>query len=399
MPMADAQETSVAIIGGCGHVGLPLGLAFADEGLTVTLVDTSEERRAMVAGGELPFLERGADELLPRVLESRHLQLAANLDGLSEVDVVVLTIGTPIDEFLNPDIAAFDTAVEETLARMRDGQLLVVRSTVAPGVTERVVRRVASGGPDVDVAYCPERIAQGFALTELRSIPQIVAGATSRAAERAAALFSRLAQQVEIVSLREAELAKLFSNAYRYINFAIANQFYMLAARMDVDYGRVHEVATLDYPRMQGLAMSGFAGGPCLLKDTMQLAAFSHHEFPLGQAAMIVNEGLPAFLVERLLSERDLQNETVAVLGMAFKGNSDDPRSSLSYKLKKVLELHAARVLCTDPYVKDPSFVSLETCLAEADLLVIGSTHHVYKELDTDKPVLDVFGFVEGSSR
>jgi len=386
---------SVAILGGCGHVGLPLGLAMADVGMTVTLVDTSLHRRDMVARGELPFMEQGGAELLPRMLEAGRLLLSGEMSALVDVDVVVLTIGTPVDEFMNPAVGGFDRTVEETLVNMRDGQLLIIRSTIFPGVADRVAAQVARTGPDVDVAYCPERIAQGFALVEIKSIPQIVSGASERAAERAAAFFSHLTEQVVTVTPREAELAKLFSNAYRYINFAIANQFYMLTEREGASYERVHAAATLDYPRMAGLAMSGFAGGPCLLKDTMQLAAFSHQNFPLGQAAMVVNEGLPSFLVEQLAGTRDLSQDTVAVLGMAFKGNSDDPRSSLSYKLKKVLELRAKRVICTDPHVEDPSFVSLETCLEEADVLIIGTTHREYKNLKSGKPIVDVFGFVE----
>ena len=192
----------------------------------------------------------------------------------------------------------------------------------------------------------------------------------------------------------EAELAKLFSNSYRYINFAVSNQFYMLAERHGADFERVHEAVTRNYPRMQGFARAGFAGGPCLLKDTMQLASFNHNLLTLGQHAMMINEGLPRFLVDQLKSTRNLRDETVGILGMAFKGNCDDPRSSLSYKLRKVLTLECRRVLCTDPYITDPEFVSLNDCLAQSDVLILGACHSDYQQLRIEKPLVDVFGFI-----
>jgi UDP-N-acetyl-D-mannosaminuronic acid dehydrogenase len=385
----------VAILGGCGHVGLPLGMVLADRGHDVLLLDTSAERRDMVTRGEMPFLEVGADVLLPKVLESGRLTASGTLSDITDRDVIIVTIGTPVDEFLNPEVKIFDETISSVLEHMRDGQLLVIRSTVFPGVAERVALFTDRAGKDIDVTYCPERIAQGYAIDELPRTPQVVSGASQRARERAHAFFGTIVDEVLEVSMGEAELAKLFSNAFRYINFSIANQFYMIASRLGLDYENVYKAATHNYGRLSGLPMSGFAGGPCLLKDTMQLASFSHHNFPLGQAAMTINEGLPSFIVERLALDRDLSKDTVAILGMAFKGNSDDVRSSLSFKLKKVLELRAARVMCTDPYVPDDSLDSLEDCLAQADVLIIGACHKQYRHLKTDKHLVDAFGFVE----
>jgi UDP-N-acetyl-D-mannosaminuronic acid dehydrogenase len=161
---------------------------------------------------------------------------------------------------------------------------------------------------------------------------------------------------------------------------------------------RIHAAVTADYPRMAGFARSGFTGGPCLLKDTMQLASFNHNLFALGQTAMMVNEGLPSFIVERLRSMRNLAEETVGILGMAFKGQCDDPRSSLAYKLRKILTIQCRRVLCTDPYISDPEFVPLERALEESDVLILGACHEVYRRAKIDKPVVDVFGFLRTSS-
>jgi UDP-N-acetyl-D-mannosaminuronic acid dehydrogenase len=342
----------------------------------------------------MPFLERGASELLPVMLATGRLRTTTCSELIPEHDTVIVTIGTPVDEFMDPGVRSFDRAIDPILDRMRDGQLLILRSTVFPGVTERLDRRARERGLRIDIAHCPERIAQGYALEELNRLPQIVGGVTPAAAQRSAALFASLGAKVIKLPPIEAELTKLFCNAYRYISFAIANQFFTIAEKFDADFERIRRAMTSDYPRMAGFPLPGFAGGPCLLKDTMQLAAFNHNAFVIGQAAMMVNEGLPRVLVDSVKERYELTSCTAAILGMSFKGNCDDPRDSLAYKLRKVLTLECRRVLCTDPYISDPSFVPLETALGEADLVFVGACHDEYKDLEIDKPVIDVFNFL-----
>ncbi len=375
----------VAVVGGCGHIGLPLGLLLCDRGHTVTLVDVNASSVKTIADGKVPFHEEGADELLPKCLASGRLRLTLEAQAVRDQDVVLVTIGTPVDEYLDPDIRTFDRVIDDVVQWMRDGQLLMIRSTVFPGVTERLARRVADRGIQAHVAYCPERIAQGYALRELVELPQIVSGCSPHAESIAREFFEELGARVIPLSPIEAELAKLFTNSFRYINFAISNQFYMLAERYGADFGRIYDAVTSDYPRMKGFARSGFAGGPCLLKDTMQLASFNHNLLTLGQNAMMINEGLPRFIVDQLKAKGSLVNTTAGVLGMAFKGNCDDPRSSLSYKLRKVLTLECRRVLCTDPYIDDPSFVSLDECVSQSDVLILGACHSEYRDLRTTK--------------
>jgi UDP-N-acetyl-D-mannosaminuronic acid dehydrogenase len=211
----------------------------------------------------------------------------------------------------------------------------------------------------------------------------------------AAALFGRVAKTLIRLSPLEAELTKVFTNVWRYIQFATANQFFMIAADYGLDFYRIYEALTRDYPRMAGLPTSGFAAGPCLFKDTMQLAAATNNTFALGHAAMLINEGLPNFLVRHLKAAYPLSRMRVGVLGMAFKAESDDPRESLSYKLRKVLEYEAAEVLCTDPYIPDPSFLPLDEVVARADLLIIGAPHRPYRELKAgDTPVIDIWNLL-----
>jgi UDP-N-acetyl-D-mannosaminuronic acid dehydrogenase len=154
---------------------------------------------------------------------------------------------------------------------------------------------------------------------------------------------------------------------------------------------RIRQLA-YDYPRAADLPGAGFAAGPCLLKDTMQLAAFNNNNFTLGHAAMMVNEGLPLYVVHRLEQQYDLAEMSIGILGMGFKAESDDPRSSLSYKLKRILRFKAAEVLTTDPYVtSDPDLRPLDEVLARADLLVVGAPHRVYADLSPTQPVVDIW--------
>jgi UDP-N-acetyl-D-mannosaminuronic acid dehydrogenase len=383
----------LAIVGGCGHVGLPLGLAFARQGYQVDLVDTSAERAAQVNAGRMPFHEDDAEPLLAEGIRTGLLKATTDTRVLEDAAAIIVTIGTPVDEYLDPSVCEFDRSLHRLLELVRPGQLVVLRSTVFPGMTDRLARQLEQmGRGDVDLAYCPERIVQGKSLVELAQLPQLVGGATPRAAERAAALFRLICPKVIFLKPIEAELAKLFCNAWRYLNFAISNQFYVMANHFEADFFRILQAMKEDYPRMASVARPGFAAGPCLLKDTMQLGAFNHGSFVLGQAAMMVNEGLPYLAVQEVKRNYPLQYMTVGILGMAFKPNSDDPRSSLSYKLRKILLLECRQVLCTDPYVPDTGLTPLQEVLDRADLLVVGTPHDCYRGLKFRQPVIDVTG-------
>jgi UDP-N-acetyl-D-mannosaminuronic acid dehydrogenase len=225
----------------------------------------------------------------------------------------------------------------------------------------------------------------------LFELPQIVSGRTARSVERAIALFKNIAQEIVELTPEEAELAKLFTNTWRYIRFAAANQLYMIANDYDLDFERIRNGLRYKYPRAADMPGAGLAAGPCLLKDTMQLAAFHENKFTLGHASMMINEGFPLYIVGRMERSYDLANLTVGLLGMAFKAESDDIRSSLSYKMRRILRFKAGDVLCSDPYVDDPTFVSLDEVLERADVLVIGAPHDRYKTFETDKPVVDMW--------
>jgi len=394
MTGSDQTDSTVrtVIIGGCGRVGLPLGIALASRGVWVVLYDIDETAVATVNRGLLPFAEADAAEPLAAAVREGRLSATTDPAAVATAETVVVIVGTPIDEHLNPDIAAVPRAIEHCAGHLRDGQLMILRSTVHPGVTASTEKMLAGRGLDLDIAFCPERIAEGRAMTELFDLPQIIAARTERAYQRAEKFFGNLTRQTLRLIPEEAELAKLFTNAWRYIKFAAANQFWMMANDAGLDFERIRDAITHDYPRAADLPGAGFAAGPCLFKDTMQLAAFNRNNFLLGHSAMLVNEGLPLYLVSRLEATYDLSRLTVGILGMAFKAGSDDPRASLSFKLRKILAAKARETLCSDPYVVDDRFVPLDEVLRRADLLVIGAPHPEYHGLNTGKPVADIWG-------
>jgi UDP-N-acetyl-D-mannosaminuronic acid dehydrogenase len=394
------QSVDVAIVGGCGRVGLPLGLALAGRGVRVVAFDVNPTAVDIVRSAKLPFLEDGAAALLEEVTGSGQFSATTDATAIAGADVVVIVIGTPVDEHLNPDAEAVPRAINELAEYLRDGQLIVLRSTVYPGVTRLVEQLIERLGLDIDVAFCPERIAEGKAMTELYELPQIVSGRSERATARASDVFRRLTDRIIVTTPEEAELSKLFTNTWRYIKFAAANQFYMIANDFGLDFERIRLAIIDDYPRAADMPGAGFSAGPCLFKDTMQLAAFNNNNFTLGHASMMINEGLPLYVVARMEERFDLAHSTVGILGMSFKAQSDDTRSSLSYKLRRILRFKAQRVLCTDPYVTvDPELVPLEQVLEQSDVLVIGTPHGAYQSLVTDLPVIDVWNLRGNGAR
>jgi UDP-N-acetyl-D-mannosaminuronic acid dehydrogenase len=391
----------LCVVGGAGHVGLPLSIVFAAGGARVLVYDTNRDALATIARGEVPFMERGATPLLREALDAGRLCFTTEPAGVRGASAIVVVIGTPVDEFLSPSLKPVTACMDALLPYLSDGQLIVLRSTVYPGVTQAVARYLSAAGRRPLVSFCPERIVQGQAVEELRALPQIVSGTTPEAEDAAAVLFARIAPQIVRLSTAEAEMAKLFSNAYRYIQFAVTNQFYLIASSAGVDYYRVLDAMKKGYPRIADIPGAGFAAGPCLFKDTMQLAAFYKNQFSIGHAAMLVNESIPMFVADSLSGRYKLEEMIVGLLGMAFKANNDDVRSSLSYKLKKLLSFRAKAVLTTDPHVTtDPALLPLEEVIARSDILVLCAPHAAYRDLQLDgKIVVDIWNFWEGAGR
>lgn len=384
------KHYDICVIGGAGHIGAPLAILFASKGLKVLIYDLNQKAMDLIASGELPFLEKGHEPFLKNALEQKNLFFTTDAADVKYSKNLILTIGTPIDEFHNPKIHEIIKCIDSL--PIHNDHLLILRSTVFPGVTQHVERYLKSKNLSPLLAFCPERIVQGEAIEEMQKLPQIVSGTTESAVSKVTKLFSMITSKIVRLDVMEAEFAKLFANTYRYIQFAATNQFYEMATSAGLDYNKILDGAKQDYARLRDLPGPGFAGGPCLNKDTLQLCAYAEGRFALGQAAIQANEGLPAFIVNQLEKKYDLLNKTVGLLGMAFKADSDDNRTSLSYKLKKILMFKAKKVLTTDPLVKDPDLLKLDEVIDRSDILIICIPHSEYSNLNIEnKNIINIW--------
>lgn len=392
----------IGIVGGGGHVGLPLAMIFADVGYRTHIFDINAQTVEKINAGIMPFAEEEGPETLARVTKSKLLTASSTPEGLEKCQFLIMIVGTPIDEHLNPNLQAIHKAIAGCEKYLRNGQIMILRSTVFPGVSKHLQTYLHDKGFQIDVSFCPERVAQGYSLKEFRTLPQIVSAFKPAVLGRVKELFSRFTKEFVEMEPMEAELTKLMTNAWRYIQFATVNQFYMIATKNELNFERIMHGCRHNYPRMVGMPGPGLAAGPCLVKDTMQLAAFSQNQFVLGHTAMMVNEGLPAHLIDMAKSKlkddkRSLKDCTAGILGMAFKAESDDHRDSLSYKLRKLLTFEAKKVVCSDAYIKDPSFVSRDKVLSDADVIFVCTPHKEYRQLQmpSGKLVIDIWNCVK----
>jgi UDP-N-acetyl-D-mannosaminuronic acid dehydrogenase len=376
---------AVAVIG-LGRVGLPLALAFAERGIRVHGVDVNQEYLDFLGNGKMPFWEEGGEALL---LRHHGNLMTSGTDSavVAECDYIVLTLGTPVDENMDPDLRQIDRALTALAPHLRDGQTLVLRSTVSPSTTRWVQAKVEDDfghkvGRDIFLAFCPERIAEGRALEELFSIPQIVGGVDDLSTARAAELFKVLGVECLLTDDMSAELAKLFTNMYRYINFAVANEFMIIAGQHDRDINHIVHLVNHGYKR-GGLALPGFTAGPCLFKDGFFLV----NEIPftdLITTAWKINESVPLFLVAGLKDHMELRNKKAVIMGAAFKANSDDPRQSLSFKVRKALQRERANVVMHDPHIPGMD-APLAEVLRGADLVFVATNHSVYGKISLEE--------------
>jgi UDP-N-acetyl-D-mannosaminuronic acid dehydrogenase len=371
----------VAVIG-IGRVGLPLALAFADRGLAVVGVDVDEGRLTAVRDGRMPFQEAGGDVVMSRVHASGSLSVTSDVRAAAEAEHIVLTLGTPSFSHIEIDIRDVRSVLDALLPLLREGHSLILRSTIAPGTTEFVAgyiekHRGLVAGRDISVSHCPERIAAGKFFEEIDTLPCIIGGVGAASGEHAAKLFGVFDARIVQTEPVQAELAKIWANIIRYTEFALPNLLMMDCEQYDANVFEVIDLINRDYPR-GGIARPGFTAGTCLRKD------FAFSEERSNAPGMLlavsrVNESVPRFLVEGLKRRLggSLRGCKVAVLGLAFKADTDDERDSLSHKLIRLLERELADVAVHDPIVETPT-QSLDEAITEADAVVVATNHSAF---------------------
>lgn len=371
----------MAVIG-IGRVGLPLSLYYASKGLKVYGLDIDVNKINQLLNKIVPFKEEGAQEILEKTVGKEFIP-SNDFSLIRESDIIFLTLGTPVDGFLNPDYSQLDSAIDSLMPFFREGQLLSLRSTISPGTTEYLKEYIESKsnlkiGENFFLVFCPERIAQGYAITETKVLPEIVGGIDKKSTEKLMEFFKEVGKEAYATTAINAELLKLFNNMNRYINFAIANEFMVLSENWGGDIHEIIRLANKNYPR-GGLKLPGFTAGPCLFKDGFFLT--SGTPFPdLITAAWTINESMPGYLVNRVKKMMPLKNKKCLILGMSFKANNDDQRASLSHKLRKALKKEMTNVAIHDVHTHEEKF---ENLLKDSDIVFLAAPHDEYrKEID-----------------
>ncbi|MEX2007366.1 MAG: nucleotide sugar dehydrogenase [Candidatus Levyibacteriota bacterium] len=384
------KKKTIAVIG-IGRVGLPLALVLADEGFKVYGIGRDEVKIQKIKDGEMPFIEKDGEKLLREHVNKKFIP-TVDYSLVSECEYIVLTLGTPIDENMNPVLDQIEGVLKSIAPFLSKNQTLILRSTVSPRTTEYVKFFINDikgfeVGKNIFLAFCPERIAEGFAIEEIKSIPQIVGGVDKKSSARAETLFKKMGIVTIVTDDVTAELSKLFTNMYRYINFAIANEFMVLADNYNRDIYEIVNTVNYKYAR-GGLKLPGLTGGPCLFKDGFFLV--SHLPFnDLITTSWKINESVPLMLVSRIRDRIKLDGKKVALLGLAFKSDIDDTRESLSFKARKAFLRERAKLVLHDPYVKDYPYQEIESdvykAVEGADVIFIATNHSEYKKLDIAK--------------
>jgi len=388
------MKADIAIIGGAGHIGLPLGMLFAAKKKKVILYDKDSINLNKISNGKMPFLERGGDEFLKK--NKKRLFITQNKEDLKDVKILIVCIGTPVKKS-KPDLEFFFKLFKEIKPYITPDKLLVIRSSIYPGTINEIQKYL--GKKFKNISYCPERVVQGNSIIELPKLPQIVSGLNPNSIKLSKNLFKMICKKIIVTTVLEAELIKLFSNAWRYINFSIANQFHDICENFNINFSQLRKNMIDGYDRNKEIPKAGFAAGPCLYKDTAQLNTFLKNSFTLGIAATNINQNFPKKIYLKLQKKfgLKLKNKNIGILGVAFKSEIDDTRDSLAIELYNLLKRKKLKVNISDEYVKMKNIIDKKKLIKKSEILIIGAPHKSYKDIyiPKNKYLIDTWGFRE----
>ncbi len=384
----------VVIIGGCGRLGLRISLIAANKGHNVTSIDIDEEKINEIKHGSLPFIEHGAEVYLEQALKNKTLKLSLDYDVVSLADIVVITIGTPVDSNLNPSLEPVAGAIFDISGYLKKDQLIIFRNTLSPAILNRIKTLIEDKtgfkiGKDIYLAFAPEMLNENGNIHDLLTNVQPI-GAFEKESFKIAEKFFKTITKGKISHLTPEEvlLAKLMKNMSSYIQAAWANESYLIAEGFGANIHKILDaVSELRNPNPNN-------GGPGMHKEGWFLVDRTPFN-ELITNAFKINESMPSHIIKKL---QDHKVNKVAILGMTNKADSDDARSSLSYKLRKALFYQDYNVACYDPHLPEYSDSS---ALQNADAVILMTPHKEFNNL-TDvlklvkKPnclIIDLQGF------
>lgn len=392
-------EDRGAVIGviGLGYVGLPVAAVFADAGYKVIGVDLLSDRIDLINSGRSPIegKEPGLSELLEKVAGSGKLEATTDYASLAEADVVLIAVETPVDEDHIPRFEALSAALTSLGSVLREGVLVIVESTIAPGTMDRLVlplleeasqRKVDEG---FYLGHCPERVMPGKLLHNLRTISRVCGGHTPETSQAMVELYKQVVDaDLDEADCVTAELVKTAENTYRDVNIAFANEFALICEVVGGDVWRVRELVNKVPERNMPLPGAG-VGGHCLPKDPWLLAhgaAGSDVPIRVIPAARDVNDRMPKHMVDLTVeglkeAGKDIASSRILVMGYAYLENSDDDRNSPSSVLVNHLKDLGAEVSIHDPWI--PAYRGdLRDSAEGCDAAVIMVRHREYQELN-----------------
>ena len=384
----------ICIIGGAGHIGFPLGLYLSSKKNYVYLFDKNKKSCQIINSSNSPHYEEGVEVFIKKY--KKYYQAGHDLEYIKNANIIIICLGTPVNNDSSPKIKEFLQVIKKITKYLNNNQLIVIRSSVYPGTIDKIKKILDK--KNKKISYCPERILQGSALRELPKLSQIVSGINQKSVKEAKLFFEKnITKKIILTSTFEAELIKLFSNALRYIHFAISNEFFMICKNFGVSFEKIRKDMMIGYSRNDNLYKAGFAAGPCLVKDTMQLSSLFNKKFHLGKSALKVNQNFPNFLIKNLEKKLNIKNKTIGILGMAFKSDVDDLRDSLSLKLLKILKSKKIKFYKSDEYYKDNEIVTKEFLIKNSDIIIVAVPHKSYKKLkiNNKKIVIDTWNIIK----
>ena len=388
------MKADIIIIGGAGHIGLPLGILFANKGKSVILYDKNKKNIDLINNSKMPFMEIGGEKLLKK--NKKRIIATSKKEFINHAKSVIVCIGTPVKKS-KPDLKFFFKMFKEVKHLLNPKKPLIIRSSIYPGICLKVQKYL--GNNFQNISYCPERVVQGKSIEELHKLPQIVSGVSDHAIKSASNLFKLICDKIIVTSVLEAELIKLFSNAWRYINFSASNQFYMICEKYNINFHKLRLNMIDGYERNQSMPKAGFAAGPCLYKDTAQLNVFLKNQFTLGKTATAINQNFPKFIYKIILDryKKGIIKKKIGILGMAFKSDIDDIRDSLSIDLWKFLKSKKLKVFISDEFVNMKNIIKSNYLIKKSDIIILGAPHSAYKRLKIpkNKYLIDTWGFFE----
>ena len=384
-----SKKLKVAVVGGAGHIGLPLSCFISSKNHDVVIVDNDKSVLEKINNDIMPFFEEGLNDYL-KVAKKNNLQLSDNLNAIKGCNLIIVTLGTSSEE---KEVEKFNSLIESLIKLADKESILILRSTVAINEINNIYKNRLLNDKNIKLAYCPERIAEGKGLIEIKEIPQIIGLNANDNSEPFVSFFSSLGIKSHVTSFESAAFLKLFSNAYRYSEFTLVNEFSNIANKNNIDFSEIIKLASLDYPRLSHIPSVGFVGGPCLIKDTKTFKKEYSNESKVITSLQNTNSEFMDLILNYCV--KNFKDKKIIQLGLTFKPNSDDIRSSLSLELYRNLNKNGFKVFPVDANLSDTALdfelYNYEEIKDATNNVLISTFHDEFKKFDlSNKKVFTV---------